>query len=365
MSEQYYDTKGIGHYSTSSRDRANEKYLREEQYARDEQLTIARKQKESQDAHNAKIAAIAKKEAAEAKAQREFDKDVLWLEKSNAEGKVEYISNKISDGFKSESVRIILAKTFDCTKQVKNNQELSKIIKDLSKASAEWLKIQKKFDDYKSIIDTAKSKKEKIIPLFWRGWLLALSPILGYIASWIHIFNNSNERHNQTNLWMGYFTLIIWVSIIYFFDGRTKIKSLQKTIDFESSKIEILKVELQILDDKRKEMSSIAKTACHVWFKNTVQEATESATTYESSSDIKELFKEKFIAFQLKYPNSCRVRFESVDENFLKKFMEVSMNDVRNDVIAYLKSERFISSQLTEVDRVSEILNWVELEMVG
>ena len=35
MSREYYDSKGIGHYSSSSRDRANEKYLREEQDARE------------------------------------------------------------------------------------------------------------------------------------------------------------------------------------------------------------------------------------------------------------------------------------------------------------------------------------------
>lgn len=76
MSEEYYDSKGIRHYSSSGRDAANDKYLREERYAREqqvalqsEQVKLARQQKSAQDAHNAKIASIAKKEAAEAKAK--------------------------------------------------------------------------------------------------------------------------------------------------------------------------------------------------------------------------------------------------------------------------------------------------------
>lgn len=158
---------------------------------------------------------------------------------------------------------------------------------------------------------------------------------------------------------MGYFTLIMFASLNYFFDGRKKINSHKKNIDIESSKIEILKVELQELDDKRKQISSIAENACQVWFKNTVQKATENTTIYENSSDINGIFKEIFITFQLNYPNSCRVCFESVDENFLKSFMRENMNGVRNIVNDHLKSACFISSQLTEVDRVSDILNWI------
>lgn len=76
------------------------------------------------------------------------------MEKSATEGKIEYISNKISDGFKSESVRIILAKAFDCAEQVTNNQELSKLLKKLNNAIADCLKKQKELDNHKSAIET-------------------------------------------------------------------------------------------------------------------------------------------------------------------------------------------------------------------
>ncbi len=121
---RYFDNKGVKHYSEEERDNQNRRYLREEESFREnleshqieqtriafEQTRILEENARAQQDHNDYMAKLAEKEAEEAKAQRDYSRDLEWLINSDAKGRFEFYQRKFLDNIIPDQVNYIFTK---------------------------------------------------------------------------------------------------------------------------------------------------------------------------------------------------------------------------------------------------------------
>jgi hypothetical protein len=348
---------------STGNDEEPERYAREQQVAlQEEQVKLARQQKNAQDAHNAKIEAIVKKEAAAARSQREFEKDVLWLEKSDTEERVNYISKKIGDDFKSESINTILTKSFNSDEWKKQNLELVEVLNKLNNTDKDWFKNKSDLESNEKLLTKSQSLEKETGPNWKRFALVIIAPFMAFGVSWCVQKEGDLKTEDQFGFTVFLLAIFLGVASINCYVGYKKLVSLRKRISKAIQRIEEEKPLVEAAAKKRQSSKSVAKNIYDIWSEAAIKIITENHMKYAIGDGPRDLFKDKFVSWQLNLPSNCRVSFESVREVFLKEFIANNMIDVQNGLHDFVKSKNLTFNQLDEVERLSDMLKLIGKE---
>ena len=375
MSGEYIDSKGIRHNFEFQRDEANQNYLKEERIAREmqsAQLSLTLQQKAEQEAHNKKIEEIAKREAAAKESQREFEKTILWLEKSDANGRFEYIAEKVNHLFQKMLLDQALDRVIDLAfnhfavqnKEWNVKKESFKLLLNNINSSQQVLERNKsEFQKSLDAITLANNKKGNFP--FWIRLLVTI-PVILLAGIVIIVFLTSGIEaptvYIARRILAGFLILSLGVYLVI---GKNKdkkrVKSAQEIIDKEKPNNDRLIKAIEnstILHRQNIEVARDLKSAmlrdCETFVSCSIVEIEKKSNT------VNNVLIDCINQWQLSVPSSIRINCDKISADVMVKYAKTGVEKLQREAVSKVTSVEFISKQFNDIDHVSEIIGWIQ-----
>jgi hypothetical protein len=361
MSDGFKDNKGIRHNFQFTANLANQQYVQEENENRERmvnlqkaqielqnaQIEIQRENSKEQENHNARLRNIAEAEAEAAQVKREFEKDVLWLEKCDSDGRFKYLSEKVTDVILVSSIEVVNNRCIDTYSRIPT-QEITKVlneiqrINELNETIAELksnLIYKEERLDYlnnKTAPETglvASLLARKVMTKFY----LALTGLCGLLPIGVlpFIFNN-NDKDSKfgTNLVAGIIIFVIAsIPALFFYlvyrllsnksksesEDRKENRRLKEQLLLEK---EVVKTQVTKLDKDFREKTTAFKKFYSDWHLKFSRSLNDNINKLKHDEEMIVNIKRMIAKVEAGYPNSLHINWGNVNPNNIAKFID-------------------------------------------